>query len=67
MGSGGCWSRCSTRPASGAANDRRTVVDVMLYIAQTGCQWRYLPESFEPWTRVAAVPALVTQRHLGSH
>jgi transposase len=31
------------------ANDRRTVVDVMLYIAQTGCQWRYLPESFGPW------------------
>ncbi len=24
----------------------------MLYIAQTGCQWRYLPESFGPWTRV---------------
>jgi len=34
------------------ANDRRTVVDAMLYIAQTGCQWRYLPESFGPWTRV---------------
>lgn len=24
----------------------------MLYIAQTGCQWRYLPASFGPWTRV---------------
>ncbi len=24
----------------------------MLYIAQTGCQWRYLPHSFGPWTRV---------------
>src|SRR4051794_32592367 len=24
----------------------------MLYIAQTGCQWRYLPQSFGPWTRV---------------
>lgn len=32
--------------------DLRTVVDAMLYIAQTGCQWRYLPESFGPWTRV---------------
>ncbi len=30
----------------------RTVVDGMLYISQTGCQWRYLPESFGPWTRV---------------
>lgn len=34
------------------ANDLRSVVDAMLYIAQTGCQWRYLPESFGPWTRV---------------
>jgi len=34
------------------ADDLRTVVDAMLYIAQTGCQWRYLPESFGPWTRV---------------
>lgn len=24
----------------------------MLYIAQTGCQWGYLPRSFGPWTRV---------------
>ncbi|KGM11899.1 IS5 family transposase [Cellulomonas carbonis] len=30
----------------------RTVVDGMLYIAHTGCQWRYLPECFGPWTRV---------------
>lgn len=34
------------------APDLRTVVDAMLYIAHTGCQWRYLPESFGPWTRV---------------
>ena len=34
------------------ADDVRGVVDAMLYIAQTGCQWRYLPESFGPWTRV---------------
>jgi putative transposase len=33
-------------------DELRTVVDAMLYIAQTGCQWRYLPESFGPWTRV---------------
>ncbi len=32
--------------------DLRVVVDAMLYIVQTGCQWRYLPESFGPWTRV---------------
>lgn len=34
------------------ADDLRCVVDAMLYVAQTGCQWRYLPESFGPWTRV---------------
>src|SRR4051794_38573083 len=34
------------------ADDLRTVVDAMLDIAQTGCQWRYLPQSFGPWTRV---------------
>ena len=28
------------------------MVDARLYIVQTGCQWRYLPESFGPWTRV---------------
>jgi transposase len=33
------------------AADLRTVVDAMIYIAQTDCQWRYLPESFGPWTR----------------
>ncbi|WP_166138090.1 transposase [Nocardioides ochotonae] len=33
------------------ADDLRTVVDAMLDIAQTGCQWRYLPASFGPWTR----------------
>jgi putative transposase len=32
------------------------VVDAMLYIAQTGCQWRYLPESFGPCTRVWSQP-----------
>ena len=24
----------------------------MLYVSHTGCQWRFLPESFGPWTRV---------------
>ena len=35
-------------------DDARSVVDATLYIAQTGCQWRYLPESFGPWTRVSS-------------
>jgi len=34
------------------APDLRWVVDAMLYVSHTGCLWRYLPESFGPWTRV---------------
>ena len=33
-------------------SDLRHVVNAMLYISHTGCQWRYLPEQFSPWTRV---------------
>ena len=33
-------------------NDLRKVVEGMLYISHTGCQWRYLPDEFGPWTRV---------------
>lgn len=31
-------------------DDLRHVVNAMLYISHTGCQWRYLPEQFGPWT-----------------
>jgi transposase len=34
------------------APDLSSVVDAMLCISHTGCQWRFLPESFGPWTRV---------------
>lgn len=34
------------------ALDLRRVVDAMLYVSHTGCQSRFLPESFGPWTRV---------------
>src|SRR6201988_1310002 len=30
----------------------RDVVDAILYIARTGCQWRMLPKSFPPFTTV---------------
>ena len=33
-------------------DDLRHVVDAMLYISHTGCQWRFLPGEFGPWTRV---------------
>ena len=33
---------------------RRQMVAAMLFIGRTGCQWRYLPERYGPWTAVWA-------------
>lgn len=33
---------------------RRDMVDAMLFIGRTGCQWRYLPERYGTWTAVWA-------------
>jgi transposase len=32
----------------------RSVLDAILYIARTGCQWRMLPKDFPPFTTVQA-------------
>ena len=32
--------------------DLRDVVDALLYIAATGCQWRMLPKDFPPYSTV---------------
>lgn len=37
-------------PRHGA--DLRMVVDAMFSVTHTGCQWRFLPAEFGPWTRV---------------
>ena len=34
------------------ATDMRTVIDTILYIASTGCQWRQLPKDFPPYSTV---------------
>lgn len=47
-------------------DDLRTVVDALLYIAQTGCQWRYLPASFGRCTRVRSQFRRWSQWHLGA-
>jgi transposase len=31
---------------------RRDVVDAILFLARTGCQWRYLPACYPPWEAV---------------
>lgn len=33
-------------------SDLRETVNAMLYVSHTGCQWRYLPETFGLWTKV---------------
>jgi len=30
----------------------RRVVDALLYVVKTGCQWRQLPANFPPWKAV---------------
>jgi putative transposase len=37
------------RPRS---TDLRAVIDAILYLLRTGCQWRLLPSSFPPWGTV---------------
>ena len=34
------------------ATDLRTVMNAILYIASTGCQWRQLPKDFPPYSTV---------------
>ena len=33
-------------------HDLRQVLDAMLYLVKTGCQWRMIPDSFPPWSVV---------------
>ena len=33
-------------------NSLRTVIDALLYVVKTGCQWRYLPSDFPKWQLV---------------
>src|SRR5262249_58450165 len=35
-----------------AKYERREIVNALLYLARTGCQWRALPHDLPPWTIV---------------
>jgi transposase len=35
-----------------AKYERREIVNALLYVARTGCQWRALPHDLPPWTIV---------------
>lgn len=52
---GRCWNRCS-RPSAGWGRlrlwDRRQIVNAILYVLATGCQWRALPRDFPPRSTV---------------
>lgn len=39
----------SGRPAK---HTRREIVNAILYVTRTGCQWRYLPHDLPPWETV---------------
>lgn len=49
------WARVSRIvPASKPAGrptkyERREIVNALLYVAHTGCQWRALPDDLPPW------------------
>jgi len=36
-------------------NDRRSVLNAILYVVRSGCQWRMLPRDFPPWSSVYGV------------
>lgn len=35
-----------------AKHSRRQIVDAILYVSRTGCQWRWLPRDYPPWHTV---------------
>lgn len=44
--------RTSSKGGRREKHPRRRIVDAILYLARTGCQWRYLPKDFPPWPTV---------------
>ena len=40
------------RRGSGHKHPKKQIVDGILYVVRTGCQWRQLPTDFPPWKTV---------------
>ena len=38
--------------ATNQQNNLRWVVDALVYVDKTGCQWRFLPDEYPPWSSV---------------
>lgn len=45
-------SESGTRRGGRPPADRRRIVNGLLYVARTGCQWRMLPKEYGPWPTV---------------
>ena len=45
-------SKSGTRKGGRPPSDRRGIVDGILYLVRSGCQWRMLPRDFGPWSTV---------------
>jgi transposase len=45
-------SKSGTRRGGRPPRDRRVVVNGIVYLVRTGCQWRMLPREFGPWATV---------------
>ena len=33
-------------------HDKKAIVDAILYVVKSGCQWRMMPKDFPPWKTV---------------
>ena len=47
-----------------AIHSRREMVNALLYLARTGCQWRMLPHDFPAWSSVYAFWRRLVERNL---
>jgi len=45
-------SKSGTRRGGRPPSDRRGIVNGILYLVRSGCQWRMLPRDFGPWPTV---------------
>ena len=48
------WLLPRSRRGRTPTHSRRIMLNAVLYVARTGCQWRQLPHEFPPWSAVYA-------------
>ena len=47
-------------------HERRSIVNAILYVTKSGCQWRMLPKDFPPWETVYYYFKQWRSRNLGN-